>query len=188
MKKARLSPRHQRFVAEYLIDLNATAAYRRVYGAEAKNADVCGPRLLGNVGIAEAIAAGKARQLAESGLTATRVLEELRRCAFSNVRDYWHPDRSVKHPTELTVEQAAAVAGFEVLIKNAKAGDGITDTIHKFKLWVQGPESGATREAFLVTRRARAGGRCCRRGADRAFDCGAQARRHTTRDMMRARG
>ena len=23
----------------------------------------------------------------------------------------------------------------EVIIKNAKAGDGITDTVHKFKLW-----------------------------------------------------
>jgi hypothetical protein len=33
------------------------------------------------------------------------------------------------------LEQGAALAGFEVLIKNAKAGDGITDTIYKFKLW-----------------------------------------------------
>jgi len=27
------------------------------------------------------------------------------------------------------------VAGFEVLIKNAAAGDGVTDLIHKFRLW-----------------------------------------------------
>jgi phage terminase small subunit len=130
-----LSLKHERFVEEYLVDLNATAAYRRVYGAGVKDADASGPRLLGNVGIAAAIAAGKARQAVESTLSATRTLEELRRIAFANIRDYWRADGSVKHPNELTAEQGAALAGFEVLIKNAKAGDGITDTIHKFKLW-----------------------------------------------------
>jgi len=130
-----LSPQHQRFVAEYLIDLNATAAYRRAYGA-VKHADVSGPRLLGNVGIAAAIAEGKARQLAENELSAVRVLEELRRVAFANIRDYFDPETGeVKAPSALTAEQGAALAGFEVLIKNAKAGDGVTDTIHKFKLW-----------------------------------------------------
>lgn len=130
-----LSAQHQRFVAEYLIDLNATAAYRRSYGA-VKDADVSGPRLLGIVGIAAAIAVGKARQLAENELSAVRVLEELRRVAFANIRDYFDPDTGdAKHPHQLTAEQGAALAGFEVLIKNAKAGDGVTDTIHKFKLW-----------------------------------------------------
>jgi hypothetical protein len=52
-----------------------------------------------------------------------------------NARDYWNPDGSAKHPTDLTAAQGACLAGFEVLIKNAKAGDGVTDTIHKFKLW-----------------------------------------------------
>jgi phage terminase small subunit len=137
MKKApaALSAKHQRFVREYLIDLNATAAYRRVYG-KVKDADVAGPRLLGSVGIAAAIAAGKAAQLAAADLSAARVLEELRRLAFANARDYFDPEtRDAKHPLDLTVEQGAALAGFEVLIKNAKAGDGVTDTIHKFKLW-----------------------------------------------------
>jgi phage terminase small subunit len=36
---------------------------------------------------------------------------------------------------ELSDDEAAAIAGFEVLIKNAKAGDGITDQIHKLKFW-----------------------------------------------------
>jgi phage terminase small subunit len=130
-----LSAKHQRFVAEYLIDLNATAAYRRA-GFAAKDADVAGPRLLGSVGIAAAIAAGKARQLDTADLSAARVLEELRRLAFVNVRDYFDPvTGDAKHPSALTAEQGACLAGFEVLIKNAKAGDGVTDTIHKFKLW-----------------------------------------------------
>jgi len=131
---AGLSVQHQRFVAEYLIDLNATAAYRRTYGL-VKDADVSGPRLLGIVGIAEAIAVGAAAHLAANDLSASRVLEELRRIAFANVREYFEDTGDAKHPHSLSVEQGAALAGFEVLIKNAKAGDGVTDTIHKFKLW-----------------------------------------------------
>lgn len=147
-----LSPQHERFVAEYLIDLNATAAYRRAYG-KVKDADVSGPRLLGIVGIAAAIAAGKARQMAAADLTAARVLEELRRVAFANVRDYFDATTGdAKHPHQLTIEEGAALAGFEVLIKNAQAGDGITDTIHKFKLWdkVRSLELLAKHFALLV--------------------------------------
>jgi hypothetical protein len=41
----------------------------------------------------------------------------------------------LKKPSELTAEQGAALAGFEVLIKNAKASDGQIEEIHKIKLW-----------------------------------------------------
>jgi phage terminase small subunit len=147
-----LSAHHARFVAEYLIDLNATAAYRRAYGP-VKDADVSGPRLLGIVGIAAAIAEGKARQMATADLSAARVLEELRRVAFANVREYFDGETgAAKHPHQLTAEQGAALAGFEVLIKNAKAGDGVTDTIHKFKLWdkVRALELLATHFELLI--------------------------------------
>jgi hypothetical protein len=38
-----LSPKHTRFVAEYLTDLNATRAYRAVYGVSQKVAEASGP-------------------------------------------------------------------------------------------------------------------------------------------------
>jgi phage terminase small subunit len=134
-KNSALSAKHQRFVAEYLIDLNASAAYRRC-GYASKSPDVEAAHLLVNPRVQAAIAEGKARQMASADLSAARVLEELRRVAFANVRDYFDDNTGdAKHPHQLTVEQGAALAGFEVLIKNAKAGDGITDTIHKFKLW-----------------------------------------------------
>lgn len=82
-----LSPKQERFVAEYLIDLNATQAAIRA-GYSAKTADVQGPRLLGNVRVAEAIEAGKAGRLKASGLTAERVLEELELLAHSDVTHY----------------------------------------------------------------------------------------------------
>ena len=99
-----LSDRQQRFVAEYLIDLNASAAYRRA-GYAAKGAYVAGPRLLTNVRIAAAVAAGKGAQLARLDVTAERVLHEVARVAFANGRNYWTPGGDAKHPTDLTVDE-----------------------------------------------------------------------------------
>ena len=51
-----MNNKQQRFVSEYMIDLNATAAAKRA-GYSAKTAHVQGPRLLDNVSIAAAIQA-----------------------------------------------------------------------------------------------------------------------------------
>lgn len=50
-----MTPKQDRFCREYVIDLNATQAAIRA-GYAATNADVTGPRLLGNVGVAARIA------------------------------------------------------------------------------------------------------------------------------------
>ena len=55
----RLTDRQQRFVAEYLIDLNATQAAIRA-GYSKKTADRIGPELLGKTCVSEAIQAAKA--------------------------------------------------------------------------------------------------------------------------------
>jgi phage terminase small subunit len=117
-----------------LIDLDAAAAARRA-GYSAKSAVQLGYQLLQQPSVRKAVMAGKAKQLDRAELTAARVLQELGRVAFVNGRDYWTAAGDAKHPKELTVEEGACLAGFEVLIKNAKAGDGVTDTVHKFKLW-----------------------------------------------------
>lgn len=110
---AGLSPRQERFVQEYLIDLNATKAAIRA-GYAAKDADVQGPRLLGNVRVAEAVARAKAERSARIGLTADRVLEELAAVAFARMPDYaeWGTGKQMglKLSEELTDHQAAAVA------------------------------------------------------------------------------
>jgi len=129
-----LTPKQARFVAEYLIDLDSAAAARRA-GYSKKTAQQLGYQLLQHPSVRRAVMAGKAKQLDRAELTAARVLQELARVAFVNGRDYWTPEGDAKHPNELTVDEGACLAGFEVLIKNAKAGDGVTDTVHKFKLW-----------------------------------------------------
>lgn len=82
-KGGKLNAKQQRFVAEYLTDLNATQAAIRA-GYSAKTANVIGPRLLVNVRVAEAIEAGKAKRLEGSEFTQAEVLEELKYLAFSN--------------------------------------------------------------------------------------------------------
>lgn len=129
-----LTPKQQRFVAEYLIDLNATQAAIRA-GYSAKTANQQGPRLLVNAGIAAAVAAGASKQIKSADLTAARVLEEYRRLAFMDARDFYDDRGNVKPLSELTPEQTSALAGIEVIVKNAKAGDGAVDEIHKIRLW-----------------------------------------------------
>ncbi|QAZ45943.1 terminase small subunit [Mesorhizobium sp. Pch-S] len=71
-----LTDKQQRFVAEYVIDLNATqAAIRAGYAAKTANRE--GSRLLSNVDIADAIARKAAEKAAALDLSAERVLKGL---------------------------------------------------------------------------------------------------------------
>ena len=81
MKK--LTAKQERFVAEYLIDLNATQAAIRAGYAE-KSADVEGSRLLVNAKIAAAVAAAQAKRSERTETTQDYVLatitETIERC------------------------------------------------------------------------------------------------------------
>ncbi len=66
-----LTPKQDCFVAEYLVDLNATAAAERA-GYEHPNKQ--GPRMLVNVGIAKAIASAQAKRSERTEITQDYVL------------------------------------------------------------------------------------------------------------------
>jgi len=70
-----LTPKQEAFVAEYLVDLNATAAAERA-GYEHPNKQ--GPRLLVNVGVAAAIAKGQARRSERTEITQDYVLTAIK--------------------------------------------------------------------------------------------------------------
>ena len=66
-----LTPKQQRFVEEYLVDLNASAAYRRAgYAAKGNSAEVNAVRLLRNAQVAAAIETAKADRSEETRITA----------------------------------------------------------------------------------------------------------------------
>jgi phage terminase small subunit len=84
-----LTARQQRFVEEYLIDLNATAAYRRAgYAAKTDNAAFASASaLLRNLKIAAAIQVAKDERATRCRIDADRVLDEVAALAFSDIRE-----------------------------------------------------------------------------------------------------
>lgn len=125
MARNELTLKQKRFVAEYLIDLNATQAAIRA-GYSSKNADKIGSELLGKTRVAEAIQKALARRAAKVEVTQERVVEELARVAFGDLRGVstWGPDGvSLKPSDELTDEQSAAIS--EVVETVTKDGGSV---------------------------------------------------------------
>lgn len=88
-----LTARQARFVAEYLIDLNATRAAARA-GYSEKTATRQGPRLLCNVVIADAIQSAQAKRAKRTDITQDRVLNELAKVGFASMRNFIYIDAS----------------------------------------------------------------------------------------------
>jgi len=130
----KLTPKQERFVAEYLIDYNATKAAIRA-GYSKKTARVQAAQLLAKLNIARAFTESQKRITERLELTAENVLEEIRRVAFCDSRAFFTAKGELKSIAKLDPEQGSALAGFEVIIKNAEAGDGKTDKVHRIKLW-----------------------------------------------------
>src|SRR5438067_553887 len=80
----KLTPKHARFVEEYLVDLNATqAAIRAGYSKKSANSNAV--RLMVNEGIRRALAEATARRTAKAELVAVDVLEQHRRIVFWDI-------------------------------------------------------------------------------------------------------
>lgn len=83
---AKLTEKQQRFVEEYLIDLNATQAAIRA-GYSAKTANEQAARLLANVSIQQAISEKMAERSRRTGVNQDRVVLELAKIAFVKMTD-----------------------------------------------------------------------------------------------------
>jgi phage terminase small subunit len=129
-----LTPKQRQFVAEYLVDLNATQAAIRC-GYRRKTAHVQGGRLYRNVVVQAAIRRGQQRKVAKAALTGDRVLEELARVGLSNVQQLFTPGGALVPLHQLAPAAAAAIASLEVVMKNAAAGDDKIDRVLKIRLW-----------------------------------------------------
>lgn len=119
-----LTPRQQLFIAEYLVDFNATQAAIRA-GYSEKTAGRTGHENLKKPEIQTSIDEALEERLKALGVTSHRVLEELARLGFSNMLDYVrigeHGDAYVDL-SEMTREQAAAVQ--EITVEDFMDGRG----------------------------------------------------------------
>ena len=127
-----MTPKQRMFVNEYLIDLNASAAYRRS-GYTSGNPNVNGPRLLANAGIATAVQEAQAARAAATGVTAERVVVELARIAFGDARAIFSSAGELLPPAEWPNELSAAISGVEVAT-NSK-GEGAVEHVAKVRFW-----------------------------------------------------
>lgn len=154
-----MNARQTRFVSAYVLCGNATEAAIKA-GYARKAAQEQGSRLLSKAMIRNAVNEKQAKRLERNELSADRVLEELRRLAFADMRGFFDAKGDLKPIAEMSAEQGSQLAGLEVIIKNAKAGDGQTDTVHKFKLWdkTRALESLAKHFGLLVDKVEHSGG------------------------------
>ena len=132
-----LTARQSRFVDEYLIDLNATQAAIRA-GYSEKTAKSQGQRLLTNVDIESAIQQRMKDREQRTEVTQDRVLRELARLGFSDIRKLFTAGGQLRSVHDLDDDIAAAVQSVEVVTKMLPSADGEEpdiEYVHKIKLW-----------------------------------------------------
>lgn len=119
-----MTPKQERFVQEYLIDLNATQAAIRA-GYSAKTAEQQGYQLLQNTSVAAAVAAGQAKVARKTGITAEMIVAEMAKIGFANMADYMKATAGGDPYLDfsaLTRDQAAALG--EVTVDDFVDGRG----------------------------------------------------------------
>lgn len=142
-RMGKLTPMESRFVKEYAVDLNASAAARRA-GYSEKTAGEQACRLLKRVRIQEAIEREFRERQQRTEIKADRVLQELAIIGFADIRDYIDIDAdsgAVKMKTfdEMRPNASRAIESIseDRIIKGSATGNGdeiILNDKKKFKL------------------------------------------------------
>lgn len=126
-----LTPQQQKFVEEYLVDLNGTRAAIRAGYAE-KSAFVHASRLLRNAKVADAIDAAMQARGERTKIDQDRVVKELARVAFSDIRGIaeWDGERLRYIDSEaLDDEAAAAIQEITDKTTTTRSGRGSDATV-----------------------------------------------------------
>jgi len=129
MDNSELTERQAQFVVEYVIDLNGAQAAIRA-GYSAKGARNVANRLLANSHIRDAIGKLKEARGERLQVTADRVVQELARIAFANIKDVARWNAGSVQPIdseELDDEISPAVSEVSETTKSGR--DGVNTTI-----------------------------------------------------------
>lgn len=112
-----MTDKQKRFCDEYLIDFNATRAYKTVYTSCKKedSARKAGSRLLTNVDIKNYIEEMSEEKQKETKITQQMVLDELAKIAFFNIKDIYNENGTLKQINELDDNTAKAISSVKVL-------------------------------------------------------------------------
>ncbi len=117
---AKLTAKQQRFVNEYLIDLNATQAAIRA-GYSPDTAMEQGYQLLRKTLVSNAISQAMAHRSRRTGITQDRVLRELAKVAFVNANDVIDLDSATVRPNA-TEEDLTCIQAIKVKTSESETG------------------------------------------------------------------
>jgi phage terminase small subunit len=134
--KPPMSEKHQRFVEEYLLDLNATQAAIRA-GYSAATAHSQGQRLLKHVEVKKAIAAAKKARAERMAISQDRVLQELARIAYFDIRKTVDANGAPIPIQDLDADTASAIAGIDILEQYEQVGEErvLVGLLKKYKVF-----------------------------------------------------
>jgi len=141
--------RHELFAQEYLVDLNATAAYIRVFGAavDRAGAAVNAHALLRNPKIARRIGELKTERLKRLHLEQDRPVRVLLNVMEADIADIFTPEGQLRGILDIPEDTRRAIAGMKVRRVESQKNDllGIDETIIEVKFWpkVQAAEAMA---------------------------------------------
>ena len=131
-----LTPKQAAFVAEYLVDLNATQAAIRA-GYSAKTAGSVGAENLSKPEIAAAIAEAQRKRAERTEITQDRVLQEYAKLAFLDPRRFYDSSGNLIDIPSLPADVAAAISGMDIAVEKAGADDSgapVFAQVRKIKL------------------------------------------------------
>lgn len=124
-----LTPKQKRFVAEYLVDLNATAAAKR---AGYKDPNI-GRQLITKNNVSAAIESAMQNRQKRTEITQDMVIAELAKLGFFDVRKMFDKNGKPLDISQLDDDTAAALVGLDV--QDVTDSDGnFTGYIKKYKM------------------------------------------------------
>lgn len=124
-KATKITEKQRLFISEYQVDFNGTKAVIRA-GYSPKRASEMAYQLLQIPTVRQALDRAMEERLRKIGVHADRVLTEIARVAFSDLRKLYNEDGSLKLPSEWDDDEAAAIAGVEVLEEFSGRGEDRT--------------------------------------------------------------
>lgn len=109
----------KRFCDEYLIDLNATRAYKVAYSRCKKDetANVNGSKLLRNTKVQEYISKKQQEIQERTEITQDKVIQELANIAFLNLKNIYNENGSLKNIKDIDEQTIRAISSVKVLQK-----------------------------------------------------------------------
>lgn len=133
-----LTDKEKRFVDEYMIHQSGAKA-AALAGYSERNAGRIAWALMQRPLIAEAIEARQAKLAAKLGVTTERILEELAKIGFSDIRKAFTESGGIKRPEEWDEDFAGAMSSVKVITRQSGERDEddrpILENVHEFKAW-----------------------------------------------------